>query len=87
VPLGSLAACRSDADEDALKAQVVATVTTQKECVSRAGHYRFLQVRNLNSFLMWIERAPGRGEADRCIELRHALECLERAKRTEPRAG
>jgi hypothetical protein len=78
VPLGSLAACRSDREEDALKAQVVAAVTTQKECLSGAGHYRFLQTRNLNSFLMWVDRGAGRAEADRCVELRHALHCLKR---------
>jgi len=87
VSLGSLAACRSDADEDSLKQRVVAAVTTQKECLSRAGHYRFLQTGNLNSFLMWVERSSGRTEADRCVELRHALECLKRQRRTESGSG
>lgn len=87
VPLGSLAACVSDAREDALKQQVIAAVTTQKECVSEAGHYRFLQTKNLNSFLMFVERAPGRGESDRCVELRHALDCLERSPRTRNRTS
>ena len=87
VSLGSLAACRSDADEDLLKQRVVAAVTTQKECLSRAGHYRFLQTGNLNSFLMWVERSSGRTEADRCVELRHALECLKRQQRTESGSG
>ena len=67
---------------------VVAAVTTQKECLSEAGHYRFLQTRNLNSFLMWVDRAAARGEADRCVELRHALECLKRrGGRTGSRSG
>jgi len=87
VPLGSLAACVSDAREDALKQQVIAAVTTQKECVSEAGHYRFLQTKNLNSFLMYVERARSRAEADRCVELRHALDCLERGQRTRTRTS
>jgi hypothetical protein len=76
VPLGSLAACVSDRLEDSLKQKVIAAVTTQKECVSEAGTYRFVETRNLNSFLMTIERAGSRAEGDRCTELRHALECL-----------
>lgn len=76
VPLGSLAACMSDRQEDSLKQRVVAAVTTQRECISAAGTYRFVETKNLNAFLMWIERAPHRGEADRCEELRLALECL-----------
>jgi len=76
-----LAACRSDSEEDALKQRVIAAVTTQEECVSRAGRYRFIQTKNLNSFLMWVDRASARGEADRCGELRYALDCLKRKKR------
>ncbi len=78
VPLGSLAACVSEREEDALKEKLVAAVTTQKECVSRAGRYRFLETKNLNAFLMWIEVAPGRPMADRCAELRLALDCITR---------
>jgi len=77
VPLGELAACLSDREEDRLKQAVVAAVTTQKECASSAGTYRFVETRNLNAFLMRIERAPGRPVEDRCGELRHALRCLE----------
>jgi len=76
VPLGSLASCVSDREEDALKRKLIAAVTTQKECVSRAGTYRFVETKNLNSFLIWIDRAPSRAEADRCGELRLALECV-----------
>jgi len=76
VPLGDLAACVSDREEDRLKQAVVAAVTTQDECVSRSGRYRFVQTRNLNAFLMWIDRAPGRSVEDRCGELRNALQCL-----------
>jgi hypothetical protein len=79
VPLGELAACLSDRDEDRLKQAVVAAVTTQKECVSNRGVYRFVETKNLNAFLMWIERAPGRSGADRCTELGYALECLKGA--------
>ena len=58
----------------------MAAVTTQKECVSSAGTYRFVETKNLNAFLMWIERAPGRGEADRCTELQYAIDCVLRQK-------
>jgi hypothetical protein len=60
VPLGSLASCVSDRDEDALKQQLVAIVWKPSECVSEAGRYRFVETRNLNSFLLWVERAPSR---------------------------
>lgn len=76
VPLGSLASCLSDRQEDALKQRVVAAVRTQEQCVSRAGSYRFIETKNLNSFLMWVDRAPTRTHGDRCDELRLALECL-----------
>jgi hypothetical protein len=46
-------------------------------CASRAGRWRFLQTRNLNSFLVWVERAPERAAADRCAELSHAIACLQ----------
>jgi hypothetical protein len=77
VPLGSLAACVSDRDEDALKQRVVAAVTTQEKCVSAAGTYRFVETKNLNSFLMWVQPAKGRAQGDRCSELRLALDCLQ----------
>jgi hypothetical protein len=76
VPLGSLAACVSDREEDALKLEVMAAAGARSQCASRAGRYRFVETKNLNAFLMWIERDPARREADRCIELRLALECL-----------
>lgn len=77
VPLGSLAACVSDRDEDALKQQVVAAVTTQEKCISVTGTYRFVETKNLNSFLMWVQPARGRAQGDRCSELRLALDCLQ----------
>jgi hypothetical protein len=76
VPLGSLAACRSDRLEDDLKQKVLAAVRNREECESAAGRYRFVETKNLNAFLMWIERAPGRAEGDRCAELSYALSCL-----------
>ena len=76
VPLGSLAACRSDRLEDDLKQKVLAAVRNREECASAAGRYRFVETKNLNAFLMWIERAPGRAEGDRCAELSYALSCL-----------
>ena len=81
MPLADLAVCMSDRDEDRLKQAVVAAVTTQKECVSRAGTYRFVETKNLNSFLMRIDQASGRSVGDRCDELRNALECLQGAGR------
>jgi hypothetical protein len=85
VPLGDLAACVSDREEDRLKQAVVAAVTTQDECVSRAGIYRFVETKNLNSFLMSIDGARDRRMGDRCDELRHALECLQSAGRRAAR--
>jgi hypothetical protein len=78
VPLGSLASCVSDREEDALKQQLVALVGGPAECVSAAGRYRFVETRNLNAFLLWVERAPQRAAADRCVELSFALECVRR---------
>jgi hypothetical protein len=76
VPLGSLAACVSDREEDALKLEVMKAAGNRTSCSSRAGNYRFVETKNLNAFLMWIERNPSRKAADRCIELKLALECL-----------
>lgn len=76
VPLGSLAACASDREEDERKLDLLAAVKGRTECRSRAGRYRFVETKNLNAFLMWIERAPSRVAVDRCVELRLALECL-----------
>jgi hypothetical protein len=76
VPLGSLAACATDREEDERKMALLTAVRGRTECSSAAGRYRFVETKNLNAFLMWIERAPGRATVDRCIELRLALECL-----------
>jgi hypothetical protein len=76
VPLSSLAACVTDAEEDALKLDVMASRGGRAECASAAGRYRFVETKNLNAFLLWVERAPSRKQADRCVELRLALECL-----------
>jgi hypothetical protein len=85
VPLGDLAACLSDREEDRLKQAVVAAVTTQEECRSSKGTYRFIETKNLNAFLMWIDRAPARPVSDRCVELGYALECLQSAGRRAAR--
>ena len=74
--LGSLAACVSDREEDALKLEVMKAAGTRTSCSSRAGNYRFVETKNLNAFLMWIERNPSRKAADRCIELKLALELI-----------
>jgi len=85
VPLGDLAACVTDREEDRLKQAVVAAVKTQKECVSGKGTYQFIETKNLNAFLMWIDRAPGRSGSDRCTELGYALECLQGASQRAAR--
>ena len=85
VPLGELAACLSDREEDRLKQAVLAAVTTQSECVSSTGTYRFVETKNLNAFLMWIDRAPARPLSDRCVELGYALECLQGVSRRTAR--
>lgn len=87
VPLGSLATCISDRREDQLKQRVIAAVTAREECVSGAGRYRFLETRNLNAFLMYVERSGTRQVGDRCAELQLALDCLrgQGAKETSRR--
>ena len=85
VPLGELSACVTDREEDRLKGAVVAAAKTQGECVSSKGTYRFLETKNVNAFLMWIDRAPSRHVEDRCAELRYALECLQGASRRASR--
>ncbi|MBK7949435.1 MAG: hypothetical protein IPK00_12020 [Deltaproteobacteria bacterium] len=85
VPLGELSACVTDREEDRLKQAVVAAVKAQSECVSSKGTYRFVETKNLNAFLMWIDRAPSRRVEDRCAELRYALECLQGANRRASR--
>jgi hypothetical protein len=77
VPLASLAACVSDADEERWKRRVLAAVGARETCSSAAGRYRFVETKNLNAFLMWIERASHRAQGDRCEELGLALECLQ----------
>jgi protein TonB len=81
VPLGELQACVTDREEDRLKGAVVAAVKSQGECVSSKGTYRFVETKNVNAFLMWIDRAPSRRVEDRCAELRYALECLQGGNR------
>lgn len=79
VPLGSLAACRTDRLEDDLKQKVLAAVRNRAECVSAAGRYSFVETKNLNAFLMWVERASDRAQGDRCAELSFALSCLQKS--------
>ena len=77
VPLAALASCVSDREEDRLKQRIIAVARDNTKCVNQAGRYRFVQTRNLNSFLMWVERSSRRTKANRCVELHHALTCLE----------
>jgi hypothetical protein len=81
VPLGSLAACVSDRLEDSLKQKVVAAVRDRTHCESPTGRYHFVETKNVNAFLMGIERAKRRKPGDRCAELTHALACLSPRKR------
>ncbi len=76
VPLGSLASCVSRDREETLKREVIARVPDPTRCESSGGVYRFVETKNLNAFLMWIERAGEREAGDRCTELSLALECL-----------
>jgi hypothetical protein len=78
VPLASLAACVSDAKEQTLKQRILAQVGSRSSCQSAVGRYHFVETKNLNAFLMRIERASGRRVGDRCAELTYALDCLSR---------
>ena len=78
VPLGSLASCMSDREEDDLKRRLIAQVSTPGRCQSRAGTYQFVETKNLNAFLMRVQRASDRATADRCVELSLALDCVSK---------
>ncbi len=78
LPLGSLAACVSDAREIALVSQLVGRVGDRRSCKSVAGRYHFVETKNANAFLMRIERAAARPMGDRCAELTYALDCIAR---------
>jgi hypothetical protein len=56
--------------------RVVASVDDRDRCESRAGRYHFVETRNVNAFLMRIERTGSRAAGDRCTELTLALDCL-----------
>jgi len=87
VSLATLAACLSDREEDALRQRVVAAVTKPEQCTSEAGTWRFVETKNVNAFLLWIERSPSRRAGDRCEELTLALDCLARGVRRELHEG
>lgn len=78
VALGSLASCVSDRDEDQLKQRVIARVSKPGQCASRQGTWGFVETKNLNAFLMWVDRGPNRRAGDRCTELSLALDCVSR---------
>ena len=80
VALASLSACVSDRQEDALKQRVIAAAEDRKACESTAGRFDFVETKNVNAFLMRIQRASGRQLGDRCAELMHALDCLARGR-------
>lgn len=77
VPLGSLASCMSDREEDDLKRRLIAQVSRPGRCQSPSGTYQFVETKNLNAFLMWVQRASDRATADRCVELSLALDCVK----------
>ena len=81
VSLASMASCRSDAREDLLKEKLLTSVQMQVECNSSAGTYHFLETKNLNAFLMWVDRNPEREVRNRCGELQFALDCLAQASK------
>lgn len=83
VPLEALAACRTDAEQDSLKQQVMSAVEMHEICRSEKGTYRFLQTRNLNSFLLWVKQSPDREARNWCRELEFALSCLEQQRQHE----
>jgi len=87
VSLAALAACVSDREEDALRQRIVAAVSRPEECTSPSGRYRFIETKNVNAFLLWIERSPSRRAGDRCEELALALDCLARGSRRELHEG
>lgn len=87
VSLAALAACLSDREEDALRQRVVASVPRPEECTSEAGTWRFVETKNVNAFLLWVERSPMRRAGDRCEELTLALDCLARGMRRELHEG
>jgi hypothetical protein len=87
VSLAAFAACLSDREEDSLRQRVVAAVPRPEQCTSEAGTWRFVETKNVNAFLLWVERSPARRAGDRCEELSLALDCLARGVRRELQEG
>ncbi len=50
----------------------------RQSCRSAAGAFHFVEAKNLNAFLLSIERSPDRPLEDRCGELAHVLKCLSK---------
>jgi hypothetical protein len=50
-------------------------VTRPGSCSDGYGAWSFVETKNLNAFLMRVERGPERAD-DRCAELTRALACL-----------
>ncbi len=73
----SLAACRSRAREDALKQQLMAEVLDWPECSNSVGRFSFLEMKNLNAFLLRVVPMAARELGNRCDELIRARKCLE----------
>lgn len=81
VPLEDLPDCTPSGRQDALKQRILRSVPLHRECSHAEGRYRFVQMRNLNAFLMWSRPnpdAPAHLDVDRdaCDVLERALRCL-----------
>ena len=73
---GSLASCVSDREEDALKQRLIRHVPQPGVCSNPQGAWSFVETKNLNAFLMWVDRGTQRA-GDRCAELTRALACVK----------
>lgn len=81
VPLEALPDCIPSGRQDSLKQQILRTIGQQAECADAGGHFRFVEMRNLNAFLLWSRPDPEalpsrRRDRDACDVLERALRCL-----------
>ncbi len=83
IPLDDLPACTPPERQDALKRQILRLAPSGRECRSGRGHFRFLETRNLNAFLLWSrsestrqQPLAARPQGDACAVLERALACL-----------
>jgi hypothetical protein len=81
VPLDALPDCSPPGRQDQLKQQILRRSAGRPVCAHPQGRYRFVETRNLGSFLMWTNSTPSaahRANAprDACEVLEAALHCL-----------